>query len=314
MNRKGLVHPGSWWVIAIALIAVASSAGFTILLIQVLTLSALGLLVKEGTSMARSVRMYAALAFAVLTTRILFRLIFSFDSDHSRALFVLPELSFEFGGLGNIGLFGAVTSSTIIAGATEGLRLAAIVLSVGLANTLASPKKLLKLVPSALYSVAAALTIATNFAPALIESFERVRKSQSLRGRSKKQSTLTRLIIPVLEDALEQSIHLAATMSSRGYGRIENSRGLLASMGRVMMILAMCGFALTSYLLLATNSTGLAFASLVSSIATGAMAIKLASANQKRTRFEPEKFKLTDALIGIFCLVLILSSSAGWLS
>ena len=56
--------------------------------------------------------------------------------------------------------------------------------------------------------------------PQFADSVRRVRAAQTLRGgETGRVGRLRRLLVPVLEDALERSLALAAGMDTRGYGR-----------------------------------------------------------------------------------------------
>jgi energy-coupling factor transport system permease protein len=59
-----------------------------------------------------------------------------------------------------------------------------------------------------------------TYAPQLVEDARRVRRAQRLRGRSGRGvREVARMVVPVLEGALERALELAASMESRGYGR-----------------------------------------------------------------------------------------------
>ena len=74
--------------------------------------------------------------------------------------------------------------------------------------------------PPALYEIGTALVVAVTVFPQLAESARRVRAAQALRGGERgRVGRLRRLLVPVLEDALERSLALAAGMDARGYGR-----------------------------------------------------------------------------------------------
>ena len=91
---------------------------------------------------------------------------------------------------------------------------------VGAANRLANPKRLLRSMPPALYEIGTALVVAVTVLPQLADSVRRVRAAQRLRGgEAGRVRRLRRLLVPVLEDALERSLALAAGMDTRGYGR-----------------------------------------------------------------------------------------------
>ena len=92
---------------------------------------------------------------------------------------------------------------------------------VGAANALANPKRLLRAVPGALYEVGVAVVVALSVAPQLVESVLRVRAGPAAARRrgSAASGRCGGIAIPVLEDALDRSLLLAAAMDSRGYGR-----------------------------------------------------------------------------------------------
>src|SRR5579875_2447682 len=65
-----------------------------------------------------------------------------------------------------------------------------------------------------------AVVVSISLAPQLIESVQRVARARRLRaGRRRGVRALRSIAIPVLADALDRSLLLAAAMDSRGYGR-----------------------------------------------------------------------------------------------
>ena len=113
-----------------------------------------------------------------------------------------------------------MTAESLLAGLYDGMRLAAVIICVGAANSLANPRRLLASLPSALYEVGTAVVIALSLFPQLAESVQRVRRARRLRGDPGRGiGALRRIVVPVLEDALERSLSLAASMDARGYGR-----------------------------------------------------------------------------------------------
>jgi hypothetical protein len=64
------------------------------------------------------------------------------------------------------------------------------------------------------------VVVALSFAPSLVASVGRIRAARRLRGRPDRGvRSLVSVGMPVLEEALERSLALAAAMDSRGYGR-----------------------------------------------------------------------------------------------
>src|SRR4028119_2297828 len=117
-------------------------------------------------------------------------------------------------------------------GLYDGLRLATMLICLGAANALANPRRLLRSMPPALHEVSTAVVVAMSVFPQLAESVVRVTRARKLRpptpGVSRLAAVLA-VVIPVLEDSLDRSVLLAASMDSRGYGR---SGGRAARAGR----------------------------------------------------------------------------------
>lgn len=298
------LHPATWWLLGLCLAAAASLADSIFMTGLVLAFAIFAmLLLREDAPWSRSIRFYLFLGSFVVMMRVLFRIVFNSSNPSDPIALNLVAINFA-----GIDFLGAVTWVTLQTAVTDGLRLAAIIISIGMANTLANPKRLLKSTPGALYELATSMTVAINLAPQLIESLQRVRRARALRGRSKGISQLSSIVIPVLEDTIDQSLALAASMDSRGFGRrghLSNSQVVLGralSLGGILLIL------IATYFLLATNATAFA----VSLIATGVVAlfftIRLASRRNLRTRFRKQKPRARDALVAFVGIAWIITA------
>jgi energy-coupling factor transport system permease protein len=103
-----------------------------------------------------------------------------------------------------------------------------------------------------------AVVVALSVAPQLIESVQRVRRARKLRGgASSGRHALRTIAIPVLEDALERSLKLAAGMDSRGYGRTGTATHRSRHITGLLMVLGMCGLCTGVYGLLDASTPGL---------------------------------------------------------
>src|SRR3954462_13870926 len=204
------LHPIAWWVWAIGLAAYASQTTNPWLLLLLMGVAALVVSARRSDQpWARSFRLYVAAGAVIVVIRVGFRILLGSGGDGTVVL-DLPEIPLPGWVLG-ITLLGPVTRESLLAGLYDGLRLAAIVVCLGAANALANPKRLLRSMPAALYEVGTAVVVAVSVLPQLAESVQRVRRAQRLRavadGTDRRRIRgLRRLLVPVLEDALERSL------------------------------------------------------------------------------------------------------------
>lgn len=210
------VHPGAWWAWALALAVVASRTTNPILLGLVIAVASFVVMARrEDAPWARAFGLYIRVGLLIVAIRVVLRVLFG-GADGPTILFSLPEVPLP-DWVAGIRLGGDVSAEAIVAAFADGMRLAAILVCFGAANTLANPRRLLRTLPNALYEIGAAVTVALSVAPQLAESVVRVRRAQRLRhGR---RGGARRVLLPVLADALDRSIALAAAMDARGYGR-----------------------------------------------------------------------------------------------
>jgi len=300
------VHPSTWWVISLALAVIAGSATSIVQTLSVAALSVLLILVfRENAPWARSLKFYLILAFAVVVIRVMFRIVFSFSQETDGVLLELPRFELDFG-LGAIGLLGNVSAPAMLGALIDGSRLAAIILAIAVANTLANPRKLLKSAPGALYEIATSVSVAINLAPQLIESFARVRRARGLRGKGRKSSTLNGLLIPVLEDTLDRSLLLAASMDARGFGRKSTqSKGELL-LARVLGLQSLLAITMGVFVLLSGFSTPAAMTLLAIGIVTSVISVRITSRRNSRTSIARTARTAIDFAALAACAVLLI--------
>jgi energy-coupling factor transport system permease protein len=309
-------HPASWWMLGLAFAIAASIAVSPVTLLALSTLSMLFVLTfRDQSPWSRSVVFYIRLAGIVIAIRVLFRMIFNLEASPANPLIVLPELNLDLGNQISLHLLGPISSASLLAALTDGLRLAAIILAIGMANSLANPMKLLKSTPGALYEIATAISIAINLAPQLIASLNRVRRARGLRGQSKGIKSLPGLVIPVLEDTIDQSMTLAASMSARGFGRKgSQSKGrlqLTRFIGLTGLVLIAVGVFL---LILNPTNQVLDLAVTISGLLSTVIYIKMSALGSLRTRYSVQKFRSGDYLLYAFAAAILLLSFSGVLT
>jgi energy-coupling factor transporter transmembrane protein EcfT len=130
-------------------------------------------------------------------------------------LFRLPILQLP-SWMPGIRIGGVVTAERLTSSLHEGIIIAAIIILFGAASALTSPHKLLRVLPFFIYEIGITLVIAASVFPQLVQSLQRIRKAQRLRGIEK--VGIRNLALPLLEEALTRSLQLAESMDSRGYG------------------------------------------------------------------------------------------------
>lgn len=300
-----LVHPATWWLVGFSVAILAGqSTNFFILLALISASVGAILLFRSSAPWARSLPFYLLLAGFVILTRILFRVLFNSDASAEDVVLNLPSLEVPMGFETYLTLLGPVSASTIWAATIDGLRLGAIILAIAMANTLSNPRKLLKSTPAALYEIAAAVSVAINLAPQLIDSLQRVRRAKALRGRNSGSGTLVSIVIPALEDTFERSLALAASMDSRGFGRNLSLSKRRQWATRTLSLGVAVGLAIGAYLLVASSDNLLAAGVIAASLSALFAVIRLTAKRNIKTRFAKQRLTLVDA--GMLCTCVLL--------
>lgn len=295
--KAGQINPSAWWALGLSLaISAALVTRVDALLVIIATALAITFLARERAAWSKSLGFYLFTAGAVIVIRVIFRVVFNFDSADNIAL-NLPVISISLGVFGQVDMFGRVSWAALFTALLDGLRMAAIILSIGLANTLANPRRLLKNTPGALYEVASAWVIAINMAPQLIQSTQRVRSARRLRGRTRRQHLTSSLLIPVLEDTIDRSLALAASMSSRGFGRLGelSKREIMAS--RSLSVMGVIALAIGSYLLLTSKDGFLPLCLIVFGCLSALITSLIAGRRQIHTRYRPDQWRKRDFVV-----------------
>ena len=289
------LHPGAWWLWALGLAAAASATTNPLLLLLVVAVAGLTVSLRRSDHpWSRSFRLYLVFGAVIVTVRVVFRVLLG-GGYGTHVLLDLPRVPLP-GWVAGIQLLGPVTLEAVLGGLYDGLRLAAIVICVGAANALANPKRLLKSMPPALYEVGTAIVVAVALLPQLADSLRRVRAARALRGvPGGRVSRLRGIVVPVMEDALERSLSLAAGMDARGYGRA----GTLSISQRrttgVLMLTGLVGICAGTYALLdQTAPRWLVLTGLVGGVALAVAGFASAGRRVQRTRYRPDRWRAAE--------------------
>lgn len=294
------LHPVAWWVWALGLAAAASTTTNPFVLLLLVGVAALVVTARRSDQpWARSFRLYLWLGLAIVVIRVLFRLVFA-GSYGTTVLFDLPEVPLP-EWVNGITLLGPITLESLLAGLYDGMRLATIVVCVGAANALANPKRLLRSMPSALYEIGTALVVAVTVLPQLADSVRRVRAAQRLRsGDQRRVGRLRRTLVPVLEDALERSLALAAGMDTRGYGRTSGASRRERRTTGALLLLGLCGLCVGCYAVLDTTAPRyLALPMVVLGLLLAAAGLRSAGRRADRTTYRPDPWRWPETGVAL---------------
>jgi energy-coupling factor transport system permease protein len=287
------LHPGAWWAWALGCATAAST--FTNPLLLLLLVGVLGYVVaarRTSAPWARAFVVFLKVAGVVLLIRTVAQIVLG-PATSGTLLFTLPEADLPEWAAG-VTLGGPVTVESILMAASDGLRLGAVLLCIGAANALANPKRLLSSLPAALHEVGVVVVVAITFTPQLVEAVGRVRAARRLRGRPDRGiRSLVQVAMPVLEDALDRSLALAAAMDSRGYGRRAGVSTGAHRLTGMLLLLGLAGVALGVFGLLGGGGNQ-AVTAPRSTLAVGLLlavsGLRVAGRRTVRTRYRPDPF------------------------
>jgi energy-coupling factor transport system permease protein len=291
------LHPIAWWIWAIGL-AVATSRTTNPLLLA-LVLAVAGIVVaarRTEAPWARAFKLYLFLGILVIAIRVGFRIVLGGGlGSGEHVLFTTPHIPLP-GFMSGVQLGGAVSAESVLSATYDGFRLATLLCCIGAANTLANPKRALRVLPAALYELGVTITVAITVAPQLVESVQRVRRARKLRGDTARGRRAIRgIAMPVLHDALERSFQLAAAMDSRGYGRSGDVPRRVRRVTTTLLLAGLLGCCLGIYGLLDTSTPRLlGTPALALGVVLSGAGLFLGGRRVQRTRYRPDPWGLAE--------------------
>ncbi|PPK63078.1 energy-coupling factor transporter transmembrane component T [Actinokineospora auranticolor] len=291
-------HSGAWWLWALGLAVVASRTTNPVLLALVAAVAGfVAVTCRAAAPWSSAYGMFLKLGLAVLGIRLVFHVLVG-GFTGTTVLFTLPEIPLPDWAAG-IRIGGPVTAEGLAHALYLGLQLATLLCCVGAANALADPRRLLKSVPAALYEVSAAVVVALTLAPQLAVSARSVRRARMLRGDpARGRRAIRTLLVPVLEDGLDRSLHLAAAMDSRGYGRTAGLPRRTRVLTALLVFGGLIGLCVGAYGLLDSAAPAIIGApTLLLGVLLAVTGLLIGSRRVRRTRYRPDKWTVRSVLI-----------------
>ncbi|QAY63319.1 hypothetical protein ET495_08735 [Xylanimonas allomyrinae] len=291
------LHPGAWWAWAAGAAAAVSLTTHALLAALVAAAAgAVALRRRPADGARRTWWLYVSLGAAIVVVRLVLQAVLGVNRAGT-VLFTLPRVPLPTWAAG-IRLGGPVTVDGMALALGDGLRLAVIVMCVGAAAVLASPRRALRALPAALGEATTAMAIALTVAPQLLDSAARVRRARRLRGSTPGRARLLRsLVLPVLGDAIDRSVSIAAAMEARGYGATLDARRVpAATAGLTAAALGLLGFGAVAVLGL-PGAGAAGTACLVAGGVCSAAAMTLARRRLAVTRYRPTPWTRRESAV-----------------
>jgi energy-coupling factor transport system permease protein len=293
------LHPGAWWIWAIGMATAASRTTNPLLLGLIIAVLAFVVSARRGDApWSTGFRAYVVAALVVIAIRVFLRILL--DGQYGpTVLFRLPEIPLPHAAEG-LRIGGPVSLEGVLGAFYDGLRLATLLLCFGAANVLANAKRLLKSTPSALHEMGVAVIVALTIAPQLIESASRVRRARKLRSsRARGFHLLHQIVIPVMTDALDRSLALAAAMDARGFGRTRRlATATRRRLSGACVLAGLCGVCIGTYSLLdASGPPVLGLPALAGGLALAATGMLLGGKRVATTRYRPDPWRVPEWLV-----------------
>ena len=301
------LHPMAWWVwgrgraLATTRTEDAWLVGLIVAAAVVVVFSC-----RDESPWARAFPAYLVLGAVIVLVRVAFHVLVGLKTGDP-TIIALPRIPLP-RWAGGIQLLGPVSLPGLLSAAFTGFQLAALIICIGAANALANPKRALRSLPAALHQLGTAVVIAVTLAPQLVGSWRRVQRARSLRGhrpRGMRAALAPRM--PVLQDALDRVLALAASMDSRGYARSVPGRGSRVVLP--LMLVALLGAVVGTYVLLdgtAPSRLGLPLLAVSAVVAVAGSIV--ASHRIRHTRYRPDPWRAQESLVaasGITGAVLV---------
>lgn len=308
------VHPAAWWIWGIGAAAAASRTTNPVVLgLLAVAVLNVALARRQPGPAGRAVGVFVRMGLFVIALRVALTVLIGVRTPGT-VLFRLPAVDLPQWAAG-ISLGGPVTAESLVGAVYGGLQLAVILGCFGAVNAVASAYRLLRALPPVLHQAGVAVAVAVTLAPQLVVSVGRVRAARRLRGRPGGWRGLAGSVMPVLEEALERSVRLAASMDVRGYGRTAVLAPRRLAVARGLLLTGMVGLVVGSYAVLDAGTPDLLRLPLLAA-GTVVMLVGLALAGRRvrRTIHRPDAWGAPEwatSLAGVAAAALMSLAARG---
>ena len=216
-------------------------------------------------------------------------------------LFTTPAFTLP-SALGGFTVGGTVELPVLLQVAAEAFAVVGIMGVFGAFNAVVSHAELVQSSPRAFYEPGLVVTVALAFVPSTIATVQRVREADRARtgGSVHRRGRTLRLLVPVLENGMEQAMSLAESMDARGFASAAaRPQERLAGWSVVVALVALGG----AFVALVGRANEAAVALSVVAIGALVLAIVVASRASARPRYRRRSLTNADRLTVAVALV-----------
>jgi len=316
-QRARLQHPAAWWLWGLGLATAASRTTNPVLLLLVIGVCVLVVTERRDPATVNPLPAFLVIGAVIVAFRVVMTALLGNGIAGQTVLVTLPRVPLP-EWAASVRLGGPVTLESLLYAVYDALRLAAILACLGAANALASPRRLLRYLPATLYDVGTAVVVGLTFAPQLLTDARQVRAARTLRGRDGRGvREMARLTVPVLETAFERSLGLAASMESRGYGRVVRSTVTTRRTATGLALTGLVGVLAGLYGLLDASAGGvLGLPVLVLGALLAASSLVVGASRDPRSGHRRDRWSWTESMTvvagSVPGAVLVVASVLGW--
>jgi energy-coupling factor transport system permease protein len=312
------LHPVAWWIWAAGVAVAASRTRNPVVLVLLgAAVANVAIARRQPGPTGHALGVFVRLGIAVIVIRVVLTVLVG-TRVPGTTLFTLPAVGLPEWAAG-VSIGGPVTAEQLAGAVYAGLQLAVILCAFGAVNAVSSASRLLRSLPPVLHEAGVAVGVAVSLAPQLVVSVGRVRAARRLRGRPGGLRGVGGTVMPVLEDALDRAVRMAASMDVRGYGRTEAVPEGRRRLAGAALGVGLVGLLVGTYALL--DGTAPAVLRLPAlAIGSGAVVVGLAVAGRRvrRTTYRPDPWAAPEWAVtacGVVALVaLVLADRGGTLA
>ncbi|MEY2634662.1 MAG: hypothetical protein RIS75_602 [Actinomycetota bacterium] len=296
------VHPGAWWLWALACAFLASIISNAVALaLLCVSITTVGLLRISAAERRFNFQILIRVAMWFVGLRIVLQTLLGYPMG-SHVFVKLPTIDLPTW-LSGLRLGGVITWESLLNAATEGLRMGAIVLAFAAATNLTSTSKVLRNLPVAFHEVGMIIIIAITFIPHLFSDAQRLIQAARWRGQTiGRMRLLVWNVVSLCEAALDRSNALAGSLTTRGYG-IHSSQ----TKQRNLVVAGLAIVAASAVYFLFTSQGYVSIVVAALGVACSAVGMKQTQSLSTRTQYRPDVWQVNENYFAAITLAMTIS-------